>query len=151
MGDDPKTCVNCHVMTSEYNSWMHSSHREATSCNDCHVPHNNFIHKYTFKAADGLRHASMFTLRKEPEVIRIKEAGIEVVLDNCIRCHSKLNQNVTIGEFNLRDVHEGNGKLCWDCHREVPHGRVHSLSSAPDAFIPEKIYTVPDWLTDQFE
>lgn len=28
MTDDPQACVNCHVMTPVYNSWMHSSHRE---------------------------------------------------------------------------------------------------------------------------
>ena len=93
----------------------------------------------------------MFTLRKEPEVIKIKEAGIEVVQDNCKRCHIKLNEIVSLGEFTFEDVHTGDGKLCWDCHREVPHGRVHSLSSTPDAFIPEKIYTVPKRLKSWFK
>lgn len=151
LSDNPKTCINCHVMVPQYATWNHSSHREHANCNDCHVPHNNFIHKYYFKAADGFRHASMFTLRKEPEVIKIKEAGIEVVQDNCKRCHSNLNENVAVGEFTMEDVHAGNAKLCWDCHREVPHGRVHSLSSTPDAIIPKKNYTIPDWLKDWFE
>ena len=32
---------------------------------DGHVPHDSFIRKYYFKASDGLRHATIFTLRKE--------------------------------------------------------------------------------------
>lgn len=151
LSDSPNTCINCHVMVPQYATWNHSSHREHATCNDCHVPHNNVISKYFFKAADGLRHASKFTLRLEPEVIKIKDAGIGVVQENCKRCHEKLNENVEIGEYSYKDVHSGNGRLCWDCHREVPHGRVHSLSSTPDAFIPEKNYTVPEWLKGIFK
>lgn len=72
LSDDPQACVNCHVMTPVYNSWMHSSHREWTSCNDCHVPHDNILNTYYFKAKDGLYHASVFTLRAEPEVIKMQ-------------------------------------------------------------------------------
>ena len=87
LGDRPETCVNCHIMAPQYTTWYHSSHREKTHCNDCHVPHNNVFNKYYFKAKDGLRHATMFTLRLEPQVIFIHEAGREVVHRNCIRCH----------------------------------------------------------------
>ena len=48
MSDNPQACVNCHVMTPVYNSWMHSSHREWANCNDCHVPHNNVFNNYDF-------------------------------------------------------------------------------------------------------
>jgi len=90
LSDDSETCVNCHVMNPQYATWSHSAHREVTSCNDCHVPHDNVFSKYFFKAKDGMRHATMFTLRQEPQVIFIKEAGKEVVQENCIRCHEKL-------------------------------------------------------------
>jgi len=75
LSDNPKTCVNCHIMAPQYATWTHNSHRQYANCNDCHVPHNNLINKYYFKAKDGMRHASMFTLRLEPQVIRIKEAS----------------------------------------------------------------------------
>ncbi len=146
LSDDPETCINCHVMVPQYATWNHSSHREHATCNDCHVPHNNALSKYAFKAQDGLRHATWFTMRWEPEVIKIKEAGIEVVQNNCKRCHANVNENVATSKVSLEDVHADNGKLCWECHREVPHGRVHSLSSTPDAFIPEKKSTTPEWL-----
>lgn len=63
LSDKPETCINCHVMFSEYASWSHSSHRERATCNDCHVPQDNFVRTYLFKAMDGLRHASVFTAR----------------------------------------------------------------------------------------
>jgi cytochrome c nitrite reductase small subunit len=72
LSDNPETCVNCHIMSPQYATWNHSSHRRYTSCNDCHVPHNNVFNKYFFKAKDGMRHASMFALRMEPQVVVIQ-------------------------------------------------------------------------------
>jgi cytochrome c nitrite reductase small subunit len=135
LSDNPKTCVNCHIMAPQYATYAHSSHREWANCNDCHVPHNNVINKYYFKAKDGIRHASMFTLRKEPQVIFIHEAGQEVVQDNCIRCHSYLLDDPKL--LLRTDVyqHERSERPCWECHREVPHGRVNSLSSVPNPML----------------
>ena len=56
LSDDPKTCVNCHVMYPEYASWEKGSHGRVASCNDCHVPQDNVFRKYYFKASDRLRH-----------------------------------------------------------------------------------------------
>ncbi|MXV38002.1 hypothetical protein GO491_04825 [Flavobacteriaceae bacterium Ap0902] len=66
---------------------MHSSHREWASCNDFHVPHDNVVNQYYFKAKDGLFHATIFTLRAEPDVMFMREASEEVVQNNCLRCH----------------------------------------------------------------
>jgi len=85
LSDKPETCINCHVMNPQYATWNHSSHREVAHCNDCHVPHDNFFNKYLFKAKDGLRHATVFTMRAEPQVIFIKDEGRDVVQQNCIR------------------------------------------------------------------
>jgi cytochrome c nitrite reductase small subunit len=127
--DDPKACINCHIMRPEHTTWMHSSHRDKAICNDCHVPHNNIVRKYYFKASDGLRHAFMFTFRLDPEVIRIKEAGKTVVQENCIRCHLKQVNPVSIINVSGKNYKKGEGKLCWGCHQEVPHGSVHSRAS----------------------
>ncbi|TDN96327.1 cytochrome c nitrite reductase small subunit [Sunxiuqinia elliptica] len=146
LSDDPKTCVNCHIMAPQYATWNHSSHREVTNCNDCHVPHNNVFNKYYFKAKDGLRHATMFTLRKEPQVIFIHEAGAEVVHQNCVRCHENqlmdAQQSVCIANYKENRTE----RKCWDCHREVPHGRVNSLSSTPYARVPLPESPVPEWI-----
>ena len=146
LSDEPEACVNCHIMAPQYATWSHSSHREHAHCNDCHVPHNNFLNKYYFKAKDGLRHATVFTLRNEPQVIFIKEEGAEVVQDNCVRCHSGLLADDRILLRTGRFHHYRTERSCVECHREVPHGRVNSLSSTPNARVPLPPSPVPDWL-----
>jgi cytochrome c nitrite reductase small subunit len=147
LSDNPRACINCHVMTTEYASWQKSSHARVATCNDCHVPQDNFIRTYAFKASDGLRHATMFTFRLEPQVIRIKEAGINVVQENCLRCHDTMIHRTWLTNEVTLDAREmGEGKFCWDCHREVPHGRVKSLSSYPGARVPEPENILPRWL-----
>jgi cytochrome c nitrite reductase small subunit len=146
LGDKPETCVNCHIMAPQYSTWYHSSHREKTNCNDCHVPHNNIFNKYFFKAKDGLRHATMFTLRLEPQVIFIKDAGREVVHKNCIRCHTELLTDSKLIAYNQETHMFRMDHKCWECHRETPHGRVNSLSSVPYARVPLPGSLTPAWL-----
>jgi len=148
LGDKPETCVNCHIMAPQYSTWYHSSHRETSSCNDCHVPQNNIFSKYYFKAMDGLRHATIFTLRREPQVIFIKEAGRKAVHNNCIRCHSELltdskmiARNDELHKFRMN-------RDCMECHRETPHGRVNSLSSVPWARVPLPGTIIPEWMNN---
>ena len=152
LSDDPQACVNCHVMTPQYLTWKHSSHREVASCNDCHVPHDFAANKYFFKAKDGLGHAFAYTFRLEPEVIRAKEASIEVIQNNCIRCHEKKVTDAKLsGSVEMHFEHRTD-RLCWECHREVPHGRVKSLSSVGHQIEPLRAYSeedksvVPKWL-----
>lgn len=148
LSDDPKTCVNCHIMAPQYATWMHSSHREWANCNDCHVPHNNVFNKYYFKGKDGMRHASIFTMRAEPQVIQIKEEGHHVVQQNCIRCHSNLITDAKMNTIHTDFHSDRTDRTCWECHREVPHGRVNSLSSTPNAKVPLPESPVPDWLKE---
>ena len=148
LSDDPKTCANCHVMTPQYATWQKSSHREVANCNDCHVPQDNVFKKYLFKAKDGLYHATVFTTRGEPEVIRMKEAGVKVVQSNCIRCHQDQVTDARL-EGMVEDHYENRTtRKCWECHQEVPHGSVHSLSSVKyyGKIDEEHNATVPAWL-----
>ncbi|HNX44531.1 MAG TPA: cytochrome c nitrite reductase small subunit [Bacteroidales bacterium] len=146
LSDKPETCMNCHVMTPQYASWLHSSHRRVANCNDCHVPHNNVVNKYFFKAKDGLRHSLWFTFRLEPQVIRIKSAGQKVVKDNCIRCHQPLLIDPEMQAVIKSDYYRNRvGRQCWECHRETPHGTVTSLSANPNAQVPT-LSPVPSWL-----
>ncbi|MGE5479614.1 MAG: cytochrome c nitrite reductase small subunit [Chloroflexota bacterium] len=146
LSDDPRACINCHIMTPQYATWLHSSHREKTVCNDCHVPHDNVFRKYLFKAQDGMRHAAIFTLRIEPQVIHIKDAGKGAVQENCIRCHGFVLTRVEQAKVSLNDWQKGKGKLCWECHREVPHGRIHSDASTPHARVPALEPISPRWM-----
>lgn len=147
LSDDPSACVNCHVMAPQYASWYHSPHRGRANCNDCHVPHTSTFAKYAFKAKDGLYHSYVFTMREEPMAIRAKEASSGIIMDNCIRCHTTLNTAlVKTGTVCFRDTEEGKGKACWNCHRDVAHGKISNISSAPNALVPLPKSPVPDWL-----
>lgn len=129
LADSSTTCINCHIMRPQYDSWQHSKHREVASCNDCHVPHDSLLKKYAFKAKDGMRHATVFTLRREPQSIRAIDASSKAIQENCLRCHGQLLSNA----FMLVD----SARRCTDCHHEVPHGKQRSLSSAPNALTPQ--------------
>lgn len=146
LSDKPGTCMNCHIMAPQYASWNHSSHRHYTNCMDCHVPHNNLVNKYYFKAKDGMRHSTMFALKLEPQVIMIKEAGKEVVQQNCIRCHVNLLTDEKMNQQSAMLMETRRGRSCTECHRETPHGRVNSLSSVPYARVPVPQSPVPDWM-----
>ncbi len=150
LSDDPSACVNCHIMSPYYATWSHSSHGRNTTCNDCHVPHNNVVNKYFFKAKDGLRHAAVFTIRGEDQALIAIDASSRVIMDNCIRCHQQLNTEfVKTGRMAFKDIKEMNGNACWDCHRDVPHTRSRSLSSTPYARAPMPDTNVPVWLKNQ--
>lgn len=149
LSDDPSACVNCHIMTPYHHTWKHSSHAQWTNCNDCHVPHDNVFKKYLFKAKDGLYHSAVFTMRAEPMAIRPRAESYEVIMANCIRCHTQLNQEfVKTGMISYTQASEdGKGKACWDCHRNVPHSTVSSLTASPNApLTPLPKSPVPSWL-----
>ena len=151
LSDNPETCVNCHIMGPQFATWSHSAHREAAHCNDCHVPHDNVFNKYYFKAKDGLRHATIFTLRKEPQVIFIRDEGKHVVQGNCLRCHDRLLENWEKSVNTPVYMAHKSDRYCWECHRETPHGRVNSLSSVENARIPVPSSPVPEWIKNNSE
>jgi len=148
LGDRPETCINCHIMAPQFATWYHSSHREKTNCNDCHVPHNNILSKFFFKAKDGIRHAAIFTLRREPQVIFIRKAGKEVIHRNCIRCHSELLTDSRLLALSDETHIFRMERQCIECHRETPHGRINSLSSVPYARVPLPGSVIPEWMKD---
>lgn len=147
LSDKPETCINCHIMVPYYASWKHSSHAQWATCNDCHVPQDNILKGYAFKAQDGLYHAAVFTARAEPQAIRPRDASYQVIMNNCIRCHEHTNTAmVETGMITYKDVKKGKGKACWDCHQEVPHTKVSNIGGAPNAYAPLPKSPVPNWL-----
>ncbi len=149
VGDDPAACVNCHIMSPYYATWSHSSHGRDATCNDCHVPHSSLFAKYFFKGMDGMKHVGYFVTRSERQAIMAEDGSAEVIMDNCIRCHKQLNTEfVKTGKIDYMLAKRGEGKACWDCHRQVPHGGVNSLSATPGAEtqVPIPSSPVPEWL-----
>lgn len=149
IGDDPAACINCHIMSPYYATWAHSAHARNTTCNDCHVPNNNMAAHYAFKGMDGMKHVAYFVTFSERQSIEAEDASAEVIMDNCIRCHKQLNQEfVNTGRIDYMEAKRGEGKACWDCHRDVAHMNKNSLSSAPNAEFVESMppSPVPHWL-----
>ena len=134
MSSDPKACINCHVMNTQYATWQHSSHARVASCVDCHLPTDGNFNKYKAKAIDGWNHSVAFTMDTYEQAIQISEYGAQRVQDNCIACHSSLASQIVVnaGKYhNYDDPSLKTGRKCWDCHKSVPHGKVRGVSTTP--------------------
>jgi cytochrome c nitrite reductase small subunit len=116
LSNDPKACVNCHVMRDHYDGWQKASHHAVATCNDCHVPHD-FVPKYLVKAENGFWHSKGFTLQDFPEPIRLRPVSSRVLNANCLHCHQDLVRDVVgHGAAGFQAVN------CTHCHASVGHG-----------------------------
>ncbi|MBS0196420.1 MAG: cytochrome c nitrite reductase small subunit [Planctomycetes bacterium] len=124
LSDDPKACVNCHIMNDQFNSWSSSSHHARATCNDCHVPHDSIVSKYLVKAEHGYRHSKGFTLQDFHEPIQITPSSRAVVIDNCVRCHQELTHQIRLAAPGNAPEAKGisGGVDCIHCHASVAHG-----------------------------
>jgi len=134
LSKDPLACINCHVMNTQYATWQHSSHRTNASCVECHLPTTSVVDKYMAKARDGWNHSVAFTLDSYEQNIQISEDGANRVQANCLSCHAKLTETIVSNSDRYHDFNgtQASDRKCWDCHREVPHGKVRSLSTTPN-------------------
>jgi len=112
--NDPRACVNCHVMRDQYNAWTRSSHHAVAVCNDCHTPHARGA-KYWVKASNGWHHSMAFTTGKFHEPIQIGPRNRKVTEQACRHCHEAVVQAID-------SVHPpGEGLACLRCHPHVGH------------------------------
>ncbi len=135
LSSDPKVCINCHVMNPSYATWQKSSHARVASCVDCHLPRDNHFKKYLSKAKDGWNHSIAFTFNTYGQSIKISDDGAKRVQANCVSCHSKLTETLRENRQKyLGSKHSDFSpeRKCWDCHQEVPHGKVRSLTATPN-------------------
>lgn len=121
--NDPKACVNCHVMQEQYDGWLKSSHRSVATCNDCHTPHD-FFGKYSTKSQNGFWHSFYFTSGKFPDPIQITERNRKVTEAACRSCHADIVANIEAptGSLSTTNKHaKANQTDCLRCHRSVGH------------------------------
>ena len=114
--NDPRACVNCHVMRDAYDGWQKASHHAVATCNDCHVPHD-FLGKYLAKAENGFWHSKGFTLQDFHEPIHIKPGNAGILRENCVGCHRDL-----VGEILGHGPADDGTNNCVRCHGAVGHG-----------------------------
>lgn len=109
--NDPKSCMNCHVMKGHYDSWNKSSHRNVATCNSCHAPHDS-LGKFTTKAINGFNHSWAFTFNSYKDPIRIKKWNKNITLSTCISCHKNVHHEM---------VKLDDSVTCISCHKNVGH------------------------------
>ncbi len=111
---NPNACANCHVMQPNLAAWQASSHRNIAACNDCHTS-GGLLNRYAQKAENGFHHSLAFTTGNFSEPIRIKQASLMVVLENCKTCHQPLLEASRFGHPGLGE------KNCLHCHKQTGH------------------------------
>lgn len=114
MSDDPRACVNCHIMQSQYDDWIRSSHAAVATCNDCHMP-DGFVHRWAAKADNGFFHSWAFTFQNFHEPIQIKERNLRILQNNCIACHRTTVHQMTAMPMDAAE------SACTRCHHSVGH------------------------------
>jgi cytochrome c nitrite reductase small subunit len=112
--NDPAACANCHVMNEQFDGWMHSSHRAAAVCNDCHAPHD-VVGKYLTKAINGFNHSLAFTTGYFPDPIRITERNRRITEQACRHCHAPIVAQIDSGHPADKV------QSCIRCHSSVGH------------------------------
>lgn len=114
-GTEPETCAQCHVMNDQYEDYLKGSHKDVATCNDCHMPHDNVVHKYAVKAETGFRHAAVFTANSMDENIQMVPKSQEVTINSCLYCHGDFVADIHMGRL------DGEPTNCLQCHSEVGH------------------------------
>ena len=111
--NDPKTCINCHIMREQFDAWNRSSHKSVATSNSCHTP-KNFAGKYAVKGINGWNHSVAFTTGNFHSPLQIKPLNRNIVLHNCVNCHK---------EMICRMVSNSKGEKadCISCHGNVGH------------------------------
>ena len=137
LSSEPEVCINCHTMNTHYATWRHSSHRAEATCVDCHLPHDSLSRKMLAKARDGFNHSKAMTFGTYGANLRISRDAASRIQENCIRCHSSLvSQMVENAQrYSRAGSHVRGGRMCWDCHRGMPHGITRNLSATQQNFV----------------
>jgi len=117
---DPRSCVNCHIMQPQYDSWLKSSHHAVAGCVDCHLPHS-LVPKLIAKADNGFRHSWAFTFQDFHEPIQIIDRNKRILESNCRECHAGMVEQM----LAFHTPEEGEKAIsCVHCHSAVGHGPV---------------------------
>lgn len=137
LSNEPEVCINCHTMNTHYATWQHSSHRAEATCVDCHLPHDSFTAKMLAKARDGFNHSKAMTFGTYGANLRISDDAASRIQENCIRCHDSLVSQMieNAHRYSRASSHVRGGRMCWDCHRGLPHGVTRNLSATQQNFI----------------
>lgn len=122
------------------------------TCSDCPTCHPTaMLRKYYFKAKDRTRHADVHPAHGA--------AGDPHAQAEIARCRGRTACAATATSFPepdhpspaprgspARPFHKDDGRLCWECHRETPHGRVHGARPRPTSLPALLLLSLAGWL-----
>lgn len=111
--NDPRACMNCHIMRDHYYGWLKARHHSVATCNDCHTP-DNFFEKYRTKFSNGFWHSVAFTSGRFHEPLRIKPHNQKVVENSCRKCHESIVHTIEMPSRSMKIS-------CTHCHCGVGH------------------------------
>ncbi len=112
--DDPRACVNCHIMRDQYEGWQRGPHRYVATCNDCHTGHT-LASKFASKAVNGFNHSWAFTTGRYPEPIQITAFNRRLAEASCRQCHGGVAHTVD----GIAPPFEA--QSCLRCHMNAGH------------------------------
>jgi cytochrome c nitrite reductase small subunit len=113
----PETCVNCHIMQPQYDTWLKSSHHAVATCADCHLPHG-FPFNLIAKADNGWNHSWAFTFQNFHEPITLKPRNRRILEQNCRDCHQSLVHQMLAYDAAAEAP---DAVSCIHCHAGVGH------------------------------
>ncbi len=117
LSSDPEACINCHIMEEQYNGWLAGAHADVATCADCHLPHDNIVHKLFVKAEDGVLHGLKFTTGWHPENIEARDVSLAVTNEECLYCHADVTEDIR----HLGSTPDGEVFDCVRCHAGIGH------------------------------
>jgi cytochrome c nitrite reductase small subunit len=115
LSDNPQSCANCHIMNDNFDAWHKSSHKAVATCNDCHAPHDNFIHKYYVKGVNGFNHSWAFTTGHYEDNLSITDFNRKVTEQSCRHCHQDVVHAIEPIVERFKQL------SCIRCHGDVGH------------------------------
>jgi len=122
--DQRPFCGQCHSMKPQAITQKLSTHTDL-SCNECHLPQDSLISKFTSKASIGLSDISAENFGNVRYPIAASQGMKGIINANCKSCHAATNLDVASMESK---------RYCTDCHRNVPHQRTQPVSTRMVAY-----------------
>ena len=116
-GHEAETCKQCHSMNEQYDAWTKGSHSNVATCQDCHNPNEDFVAYLIAEADNGFWHSLKFTTGNYPENIKIRQFNVDIVQENCLRCHSAITSDIAMTRTHNTQID------CLQCHSSVGHKR----------------------------
>ncbi len=132
--DPERTCGSCHEIVPSLESWQLSAHRDI-SCAGCHgTALSNGWHSLTERAGMVLTH---WRGDPAPGTVKLEEAQVLEVMQECIRCHqdeykrwTSGGHSATYADIFLNEDHNRMERLypdCFRCHGMYYDGTIGDL------------------------